>query len=314
MKQQDVHAWLDAQLPALNGRRALITGAASGLGLETALGLARRGAHVVIADRNVEGGEAAVAKVYASGGSAEFIALDLADLSAIRSFAQSLNARDQPLNILVNNAGILPPLQRRTTRDGFEMKFGINVLGHFALNGLLLPSLKRSVGARVVWVSSLVHRSASLDFEDLNAERSYQHQRSYNQAKLACLVLAMELHERSQAAGWNIASVAAHPGVARTGLGDSRKTQVRTKVVDHLADLGFWIAMRWFSQPQELGALPILRAAAATDVESGEFYGPDGFAEMAGMPKRVQLSRPAKDPAIRQHLWRECELLSGVTY
>ena len=314
MTSEAALAWIDTHLPSLGGRRALVTGAASGLGLETALGLARRGAHLLIADRNVPGGESAVRRVREAGGSAEFVELDLGDLAAIRACAQALNAQAQPLDILVNNAGILPPLQRASTRDGFELKFGINVLGHFALSGLLLPSLRRSAQARVVWVSSLVHRRAQLDFDDLNAERRYLHQRAYDQAKLACLVLAMELHERCRVSAPQVASLAAHPGIARTAIGDSRRGQRRTNLLDHLADFGFWIAMRFLSQPQELGALPLLLAAAGEQAVSGEFYGPDGFGEMAGMPVRVKLSAPALDPAIRQRLWRECERLTGVRY
>lgn len=309
-----VQAWIAANLPDLSGKRALVTGGAGGLGFETAAGLAHKGAQIIVADINAQGGEAAAQKILASGGSAEFLALDLADLSAIRGFAQQFNARGQPLDILINNAGILPPLQRRTTRDGFELKFGINVLGHFALTSLLLPSLRASAAARVVWVSSLVHARAKLDFDDLQSERDYLHQRVYDQAKLACLVLAMELQERSRAHGWNLSSLAAHPGIARTGLGDSRRSQQRTRLVDHLADIGFWFAMRWLSQDQALGALSILRAAAAADAVGGEFYGPDGFGEFAGMPKRVQVSPPARDPAVRQRLWQECERLTGVSY
>ena len=307
-------SWAEARLPRLDGRCALVTGAASGLGLATALGLAQCGAQVLIADRNVAGGEAAVQRVRDAGGSAEFLELDLGDLAAIRAFAQALNARGQPIDILVNNAGILPPLQRRTTRDGFELKFGINVLGHYALDGLLLPSLRRSAAARIVWVSSLVHRSARLDFGDLNAERRYFHQRAYGQAKLACLVLAMEMHERCRVSAPQIASLAVHPGIARTAIGESRHGQVRTSVLDHLADFGFWIAMRFMSQPQEQGALPILLAAAGSDARSGEFYGPKGFGEMSGLPVRVQPSAPACDPATRERLWQACERLTGVRY
>lgn len=306
--------WIDANLPSLAGKRALVTGAASGLGLETALGLARRGAQIVVADRNAEGGRAAVERIRKAGGTAEFLPLNLADLAAVREFAQSFNARVQPLDLLINNAGILPPLQRATTRDGFELKFGINVLGHFALTGLLLPSLRRSAQARVVWVSSLVHRRAKLDFGDLNAERSYLHQRAYDQAKLACLVLAMELHERARTAGWPLTSLAAHPGIARTAIGDSRRGQRRLSVLDHLADFGFWIAMRYLSQPQELGALPILQAAAVADAVGGEFYGPAGFGEMRGLPCRVPASAPALDAATRQRLWAVCEQFTGVHY
>ncbi|MGH8461934.1 MAG: oxidoreductase [Stenotrophobium sp.] len=308
--------WCDAYLPRLDGRRALVTGAAGGLGYETALGLAARGAQLILADRNVEGGKSALDRIRAQLPDArvEFHAIDLADLAGVRKFAEALNADALPLDILVNNAGILPPLQRRVTTDDFELKFGINVLGHFALDGLLLPSLLLSAAPRVVWVSSLVHRHAKIDFDDLQGERSYEPQRAYNQAKLACLMLALELDARAKKSAVPLAGIAAHPGVARTPLGDSRKGQPRRKVVDHLADFAFWIAMNIFSQPQDRGALPILYAAAAVDAKAGSFYGPDGFGEMRGNPVEVQASKPALDAEQRQRLWEICKQLTGVSY
>jgi NAD(P)-dependent dehydrogenase (short-subunit alcohol dehydrogenase family) len=307
--------WCNTHLPDLSGKRALITGAASGLGYETAAGLAARGAEVILADINVDGGNAAVARIHAQSPQAniEFRGIDLAELANIRRFVEHFNASGASLDILVNNAGILPPLQRRSTRDGFELKFGINVLAHFALTGLLMPNLLKSAAARVVWVSSLVHRHARIDFDDLNAERSYAPQRAYNQAKLACLVLALELQTRAQAAGVALASLAAHPGVAKTPLGESRRGQPRRSLADHLTDMAFWVAMNVFSQPQARGALPILAAAAASDAQGGEFYGPDGFGEMRGLPTRVPPSRPALDPAVRRRLWQACEQLTKVT-
>lgn len=287
--------WCQQHLPDLCGKRALVTGAAGGLGYETAVGLVSRGAQVILADINQEGGNAAVERMRAQLPQAhiEFRALDLADLSSVRGFAITLNAGSMPLDILINNAGILPPLQRRTTKDGFELKFGINVLGHFALTGLLLPNLLQSAASRVVWVSSLVHRHAQIDFEDLQAERSYAPQRAYNQAKLACLMLALELQARARFSGSQVAGLAAHPGVAKTPLGDSRKGQARSGLSDHLTVFAFWIAMNIFSQPQDRGALPILQAAAAADAKGGEFYGPDGFGEMRGMPTHVKLKARA---------------------
>ena len=308
--------WVQRELPDLSGRRALVTGAAAGLGYETALGLAARGADVILADRNVEGGQAALQSIRAAvpGASLDFRPLDLADLSAVRSFAAALSADGRALDILVNNAGILPPLARRTTADGFELKFGINVLGHFALGALLLESLRRSHAPRVVWVSSLVHRQGKLYFDDLQLERRYEPERAYNQAKLACLVLAMELQARAAAAGWTLQAVAAHPGISRTGIGDSRQGQKAQRFTDHLAAVAFRIAMGWLGQAPGQGALPILKAAAAADVQGGEFYGPDGFGEFRGMPKRVKPSAPALDAATRRRLWDACETLTGQVY
>ena len=312
----DTVAWANARLPSLDGRRALVTGAASGLGYETALGLAARGAEVILADRNVEGGRAALGRIREQLPQAlvEFRQIDLAELAQIRAFARALEGERRALDVLVANAGILPPLQRRTTVDGFELKFGINVLGHFALVGGLLGSLQRSTSPRVVWVSSLVHRQAQIDFDDLNAETRYAPQRAYNQAKLACLMLALETQARAQAAGSRLQVLAAHPGVAKTALGDSRNGQPRRGVVDHLTDVAFNIAMRFFSQPQGEGARPILHAAAATDARGGEFYGPDGFGEMRGAPTRVTASKLALDAGARARLWTECEAMTGAVY
>lgn len=309
-------AWSVATLPDLRGKRALVTGAASGLGLETAIGLAARGAEVIVADRNVDGGRAAVERIRAllPQAGVQFAELDLGELARIRGFAAALLADGRPFDILVNNAGILPPLQRRTTADGFELKFGINVLGHFALTGLLLPALLAAPAARVVWTSSLVHRQGKLNFDDLHGERRYDHQGAYNQAKLACLVLAMETQARFERAGVKAAALAAHPGIARTPLGASRKGQPRLTLVDKLADVALWIAMRWFGQEQDRGARPILVSTAADTARGGEFYGPDGFGEFSGEPKRVKPSAPALDPATRQHLWTACEQMTGVRY
>lgn len=308
--------WCRKNLPNLVGKRALVTGAASGLGYETAAGLAAMGAQVILADRNVEGGKLAVKNIREAmfGVHVEFRELDLGNLAEIKTFAEGLCADGEPLDILVNNAGILPPFERRETSDGFELKFGINVLGHFALNGQLLESLQRSPAARVVWVSSLVHRHASIDFKDLQARKSYEPQRAYNQAKLACLVLAMELHERAKKAGIPLSVLAAHPGVARTGLGNARAQEKHRRLRDYAEAAAFWVAMKWMSQPQGRGALPILHAAAATTARSGMFFGPDGLGEMKGNPIAVKPSKPALDAELRQRLWAECEKLTGVCY
>lgn len=312
----EVADWGREHLPDLQGRRILVTGAAAGLGFETAAGLAARGASVLLADRNIEGGAAAVARIQALAPTASvaFHPLDLADLAAVRHFASTLLKEGRPLAGLVNNAGILPPLQRRTTQDGFELKFGINVLGHYALTGLLLPLLKQSSAARVVWVSSLVHKRAQIAFDDLHSTRHYEPQRAYNQAKLACLMLALELDVRARDAGCPLAGIAAHPGIARTALGESRKGQDRRGLHDHATDFAFWIAMRWLSQPQSRGALSILYAIASNRAHGGGFYGPDGIAEMRGHPTAVPASKPALDIAQRQRLWQACEQLTGVIY
>lgn len=291
-----------------------MTGAASGLGFETAAALARRGASVILADRNVSGGEAAARSIQAHAGSVEFRALDLADLAAIRAFASALEREGRALDLLINVAGILPPLQRAITRDGFELKFGINYLGHFALTGLLLPALQRSPTPRVVSVSSIVARYARIDFADLQAERSYDPQRAYRQAKLACLVFALELHRRAQNAGMRLTSVAAHPGIARTAIARSRDGQRRATLRDHAEDVALAIAMKVFGQSADRGAMPLIRAATAPDVRGGDFYGPSGFGQFAGNPVRVEPAAVALDAETGTRLWLASEELTGVRY
>jgi NAD(P)-dependent dehydrogenase (short-subunit alcohol dehydrogenase family) len=308
--------WTEADIPDLHGKRALVTGAASGLGFATAAALARKGAHVIVADRNVEGGKAAVERIreLAPGASVEFKALDLADLSFIRRFAKEVVQTGAALDVLINNAGILPPLQRATTRDGFELKFGINHLGHFALTGLLLDALLRSPAPRVVSISSLVQAYGRIDFDDLQAEHRYEPQRAYNQAKLACLAFALELNSRSAALRSKLISLAAHPGVARTAIGDNRRQEQSKRLRDRLEYMAMKGAMKFFGQSSDRGALPILYAATSPDAVGGGFYGPNGTGQMSGYPKRVKPSASALDPVIREQLWSISERLTNVNY
>lgn len=306
--------WTLNDLPPQVGRRALVTGAASGLGLDTAKALAAAGAHVILSDRNVDAGEAAAGQLRASGAQAEFRALDLGDLAAIRRFAETVRAEGTALDLLVNNAGLLPPLQRAATRDGFELKFGVSHLGHFALTDGLLPALLQSKARRVVSVSSLVHAHGKIDFDDLQAEKSYEPQRAYNQTKLACLIFALELQARADTAGVALTSVAAHPGVARTAIGNQRKTDPPRRLQDRLELWSFNMAMKYFGQSAGDGALPILYAATMPDVKGGEFFGPDGFMEFSGYPKRVRPSRLALDTVVRTRLWEVSERLTGARY
>jgi NAD(P)-dependent dehydrogenase (short-subunit alcohol dehydrogenase family) len=294
-------------------RRALITGAAAGLGFETARALAAQGFDLVIADRNVAGGEAAAQRLLADGASGRiaFRVLDLGDLAAIRAFVDDF---DGPLDALVNNAGLLPPLRRATTKDGFELKFGVSHLGHFALTAGLLPRLLQSPAPRVVSVSSIVQATGRIDFDDLQAERDYLSSRSYAQTKLACLMFALELQRRSEAAGTKLISVAAHPGISRTGIGDVRRGEQRRSLTDWLEGVAFQIAMRGFGQTPEQGALPIVHAASAPEVRGGEFYGPDGFMQFRGKPTRVRPSAAALDRDAAARLWAVSEQLTGCSY
>lgn len=303
-------------LPSLHDQRALVTGAASGIGYETAAALAARGATVILADRNEAGGRAAVQRIRERTPNAqlEFRALDLGSLGRICDFAEALCSDGAPLHLLANVAGILPPVQRATTADGFELKFGINVLGHYALTGRLLPALRRAPAARVVNVSSLVQRTGRIHFDDLQAERRYEPQRAYGQAKLACLMLALELHELARAQGSSLISLAAHPGVARTALGSDRRQQSGHRLRDRLEErVQAWV-FRWLGQSPAEGARPILYAAADPQAVSGGFYGPDGFGEFRGAPTQVTPSKAAQDAGARRRLWQACEQLTGVRY
>ncbi len=293
--------------------RALITGGAAGLGLETARALAALGFDLIIVDRNVAGGEAAVQRVIAdsASGNVLFRALDLGDLAAVRAFASRF---DGVLDVLINNAGLLPPLRRATTKDGFELKFGVGHLGHFALTAGLLPALLRAPAPRVVSVSSIVHARAQIDFDDLQGERAYLSSRAYAQTKLACLLFALELQRRCDAAGAHLISVAAHPGIARTGIGDVRKRETRRGVLDWLEAIAYQIAMRGFGQAPAQGALPIVHAASAAGVHGGAFYGPDGFMQFRGLPTRVQPGKPAQAREVAARLWSVSEQLTGCGY
>jgi NAD(P)-dependent dehydrogenase (short-subunit alcohol dehydrogenase family) len=292
----------------------LVTGAASGIGFETALRLAARGDHVVAADRNVAGGEAVVRRVAELGGSAEFRELDLADLSQVREFAAREVALGRPLDVLVNNAGLLPPLVRATTKDGFELKLGVAHLGHFALTGLLLPALARSDRTRVVSVSSLAHATGRIDFDDLQCERSYSSALAYARAKLACLMFALELHRRASAAGSPLASVAAHPGIARTPIAAGWEREDRRKLRDRFELIGYRVFMRLLGQSAAEGAEPLVFAACDPSATGGGYYGPTGFRQTRGPPGPVQPSRRALDAAVAARLWETSEQLTGVRY
>lgn len=295
-------------------RRVLVTGAASGIGLETALQLAGRGDHVVVADRDVVGGEAAVRRIAEAGGSGEFRELDLGDLSAIRRFTREELARGGPLDVLIDNAGILPPMERATTKDGFELEFGVAYLGHFALTGLLLPALSRSGRPRVVSVASIAHASGRIDLEDLQHERGYSSSGVYSDTKLACLMFAFELDRRARAAGSGLISVAAHPGISRTPIAAGWEREDRRRLWDRLERIGYRLSMRFFSQTAAEGARSLVYAATEPGVEGGGYYGPTGLGQMGGPPGPVSPSRRAVDPHVAAKLWEASERLTGVRY
>ena len=295
-------------------RRILVTGAASGIGLETALQLAARDHHVILADRNVAGGEAALRRIVEAGGNGEFRRLDLADLACIRQFASDELAQDRPLDVLIENAGLLPPVARATTRDGFELAFGVAYLGHFALTGLLLRSLERSPAPRVVSVASIAHAYARIDLDDLQRQRGYSCSSVYGSTKLACLMFAFELHRRAKLAGSTLTSVAAHPGVCRTPIGAGWDRETRRGVRDRCERFAYHVSMRLFGRSAAEGARSIVYAATESTVVGGGYYGPVGLAQTAGAPGRVRPSRRALDERIAARLWEASERLTGVRY
>src|SRR5688572_538571 len=286
--------WTTANIPDQRGRVAVVTGANTGLGYETAKALAERGASVVLAVRNVEKGEQAAARMT---GDVTVQALDLTSLDSVRTAAAALRSRFDRLDLLINNAGVMYT-PKQTTRDGFEMQFGTNHLGHFALTGLLLDLMLPVPGSRVVTVSSTGHRiNAAIHFDDLQWERSYSRSAAYGQSKLANLMFTYELQRRLAAHGTTVA-VAAHPGISNTEL--ARNTPpVARRVITWLAPV--------ITQPATAGALPTLRAAADPSVLGGQYYGPDGLAERRGHPRLVASSPDSYDLTVQQRLWAVSE-------
>jgi NAD(P)-dependent dehydrogenase (short-subunit alcohol dehydrogenase family) len=296
--------WTSADIPDQTGRTIVVTGANSGLGLSAARGLVAHGAHVVLACRNTDKGEQAAAAITQAGstrdvvpGTATVEELDLADLGSVRKFAARL---DGPVATLINNAGLMAIPEQRTA-EGFEMQFGTNVLGHFALTGLLLDRITD----RVVFLSSLAHRLGKIRLDDLNWERRrYQRWLAYGQSKLADLMIAYELEHRFVAAGSPLRAMAAHPGYSATNL------QSRTESIQ---DAIMGVANRFVAQGPEMGALPELYAATVPDLPGGLFVGPDGWGESYGHPIPVGSTAASHDRAVQAALFTACEELTGVT-
>ncbi|MGI8926447.1 MAG: oxidoreductase [Tepidiformaceae bacterium] len=299
--------WTAAQMPRQDGRTAVVTGANSGIGLVAARELARAGARVVLACRNTEKGDNAASEIRlaAPGASVEVAALDLGSLGSVRAFAERYRSQHQPLDLLINNAGVMAP-PRRVTADGFELQFGTNHLGHFALTGLVIGLMDGRDDARVVSVSSGAHRSGRINFDDLQGERRYGRWRAYGQSKLANLLFTFELDRRLRAAGSSIRSVAAHPGYAATNL--------QTAVAPMPDRLFMSVTNTVFAQSAEMGALPTLYAATHPDVESGTYIGPDGMFEIRGHPKVVEATARAHDETVARQLWEVSEALTGARF
>lgn len=295
-----------ADIPQQSGRTAVVTGATGGLGYETALALARAGADVILTGRDDRKGQSAIAKISGEviGARVSYQHLDLASLASVADFAERMQARPS-VDLLINNAGVMALPRRQTTADGFEMQFGTNHLGHFALTARLMPLLRRASYPRVVSVSSLAHRTGLIDFADLQGARLYSAWKAYAQSKLACLIFALELQRRSDAAGWNLCSNAAHPGFARTNLFASGP--------GGLVSIATGFAAPLFGHSAADGARPILFAATDTNAKPGAYYGPSGIGELRGSPAPALIMPQARDPATAAKLWDVSERLTGIS-
>ena len=304
-------AWTADDIPAQAGKTFVVTGANSGIGYEAALELARKGATVVLACRDQGKGRAAVDAIKSAHRSASvaLMALDLSDLKSIGRFAEAVRSAHPELHGLLNNAGVMAIPYRRTA-DGFEMQFGTNHLGHFALTGLLLDRLLATPGARVVTVSSNAHKFGAMRWDDLQWERGYRKWFAYSQSKLANLLFANELQRRLTAAKAAPISVACHPGYAATNLQGAGPRMQGSSIVGAVMEL----ANRVFAQNAAMGALPTLYAATAPDVRGGDYVGPDGLGEQWGHPKKVSSNARAKDAESQRRLWETSERLTGVRY
>ena len=298
--------WTVADVPDQQGRTAVVTGANSGIGFEATAVLAQRGAVTVLACRDTGKAERAAARLSATAPQAKVsvVRLDLASLDSVRAAAEQIRASHERLDLLINNAGLMMP-PRGTTADGFELQFGTNHLGHFALTGLLLDRLLSVPGSRVVTVSSNGHRAGRINFADLQSERRYGRMSAYAQSKLANLMFTYELERRLRAAGAATIALAAHPGSAGTDL------------VRHFPGVMQTVYSRAggvFKQSAAMGALPTLRAATDPAARGGEYYGPGGFAQMTGYPVRVSSNGRSRDEQAQRRLWAESERLTGVTF
>ena len=297
--------WTAADVPDQSGRVAIVTGANSGLGYDTAAVLADKGARVVLAVRNLDKGAQAADRIKKASPTAtvELQELDLTSLDSVRKAADELRAAYPRIDLLINNAGVMYVPSRETTKDGFEMQFGTNHLGHFALTGLLLDNILPVEGSRVVTVSSVGHRIlARIHFDDPQFERKYNRVEAYGQSKLANLLFTYDLQRRLKTKGAPTVALAAHPGFSDTEL------------MRHLPGVIPDFVWKPFTQPADMGALPTLRAATDAGAQGGQYYGPDGLGETRGNPKVVASSAQSHNEDIQRRLWTLSEELTGVTY
>ncbi|WP_100612958.1 SDR family oxidoreductase [Confluentibacter lentus] len=301
--------WTKANIPQRNEGLAVITGSTEGVGFEDALALSSAGWNVIMMGRNAQKGTESIAKIHKINPKAEVIfeKIDLANLSSIKDFAWRMTSKGQAIDLLINNAGVMTPPKRLETKDGFELQFGTNHIGHFALTAQLLPLLRKSLHPRVVTVSSIANREGIINFDDLQSKSSYAPMKAYSQAKLANLMFALELQRQSEKHGWGIMSIAAHPGVSRTNL--------------LITGAGRWSSsgiMRTFFpflfQPAAQGALPTLYAATSSEAKGGLYYGPNKMSETRGFPTLAKIPTQAEDIDVSLKLWEVSQKLAKVEF
>jgi NAD(P)-dependent dehydrogenase (short-subunit alcohol dehydrogenase family) len=303
--------WTASDIPSLTGKLAIVTGANSGIGKSTARELARAGARVILACRSTNKADDARNQIVKKLPHAQFDleALDLSDLKSVRAFADRILRRNVPIDLLINNAGVMMPPKRKTTADGFELQFGTNHLGHFALTGLLLPALMSAPAARIVTVASIAHKDASIHFDDLQGEKTYNAWKWYGQSKLANLLFGFELERKLRAGGAKPISIVAHPGVSSTQLFNNGPGS-GNRILRAIGNVFVHVV----GQSEDRGALPSLYAATSPDATGGKYYGPDGIGEYRGYPVETRAKPQANDAAAASKLWGISEDLTGVRF
>ncbi|MFG2276146.1 SDR family oxidoreductase [Streptomyces chartreusis] len=301
--------------PDLRGKLAVVTGASDGVGLGLATRLAHAGAELILPVRNMPKGTTALDLIRTSMPSAQVSLrfLDLASLASVESLADTLNSEGRPIHLLVNNAGVMAPPRRQTTEDGYELQFGTNYLGHVALTGRLMPSL-RAGQARVTTVTSSAARGSRIDWDAPQAAQRYSPVRAYGQSKLANLLFALELDRRSTSNGWGIVSNAAHPGTTLTNLYAAGPNLGRARPAPYAAIMKRLARWGMLVQSVDAGLRPLLYAATSPDAKGGRLYGPDGWGEFTGWPKELALYRSARSEVDASRLWQLSERLTGVTF
>jgi NAD(P)-dependent dehydrogenase (short-subunit alcohol dehydrogenase family) len=305
--------WSLGDAPSLDGKVAIVTGGAGGLGYETSLGLARRGATTILAGRDQSKGAQAVARIQRilPAAHVRFEMLDLGSLASVANFAAAMAGTHEAIDILVNNAGVMALARRELTEDGFERQIGVNYLAHFALTAHLKDALcKASGGGRVVSLASLAHKRATLDLDDVQSEKSYSPVQAYSRSKLAMLVFAIELQRRAVQNHWNLVSIAAHPGWARTDIIFNGPGGGAPRLRERMMTRAFNLV----AQSARDGALPSLYAAMAPQVKGGAYYGPIGPGETRGAPGAARMTPQAADPVTGTRLWTLSEKLTGVSF